>query len=282
MIEIRRLESDGGEAVFAAVDIRRGTRFAAELPLVMVPPVSDNDEIPEFYRAIDDLPQEKSAEMAQLLGHPVVTESIKKDPQVRHEAWSFYKAKKWKSKEGTHLQGKKLRRAVTRITNLCAVYLAHNVQLGPKGKYGSGVFSLYSRIGHSCVPNAYNSWNPTLERLTIHALHDLKAGDQIFVNYTGNVCRTRQQRAFSLAATWGIICSCPACTEPAIDQLRRRMLIMDQALAAYTCGASQEPNFSAIYGVPRIVTAKEALKTAEELSHLLKRQRLCGMELCKA
>ncbi|KAI1461514.1 SET domain-containing protein [Annulohypoxylon moriforme] len=281
MIEIRQLGSDGGEAVFAAADIRRGTRFAAEIPLVMVPPVSYNEEVPEFYKAADNMPQEKSAEMAQLFHQPLVTESIKKDQYVRREAWGFYKARKWKDKDGNHLQGKKLNRAVKRITNLCAVYLTHNVELGPEGKYGSGVFSLYSRIGHCCVPNAYSSWNPTLSKLTIHAVHDLKAGDQIFVNYTGKVCRTRQQRAFSLATTWGIVCSCIACTEPEIDQLRRRMLITDQALAAYECGASQGADFSAVYGLPRISTAREALKAAEELSHLFKRQRLCGMELCQ-
>ncbi|KAI1093512.1 hypothetical protein F5B19DRAFT_449645 [Rostrohypoxylon terebratum] len=219
--------------------------------------------------------------MSQLLSQGLVTETIKQDQFIRREAWAFYKSRKWKDKKGNHLQGKKLNRTIKRVINLCAIYLAHNVQLGPEGKYGSGVFPLYSRIGHHCVPNAHNSWNPTLKRLTLHTIHDIRAGDQIFVNYTGNVCRTRQQRAFSLATTWGIVCTCPACTEPAIDQLRRRMLIMDQALAAYECDASKDPDFAIKYGVPRLVTAREALKTAEELSHLLKRQRLCGMELCK-
>ncbi|KAI0890246.1 uncharacterized protein GGS22DRAFT_150406 [Annulohypoxylon maeteangense] len=220
--------------------------------------------------------------MAKLFSQPLVTESIKKNQHVRREAWSFYKIKKWRDNEGNHIQGKKLNRAVKRITNLCAVYLTHNVELGPGGKYGSGVFSLHSRISHSCVPNAYSSWNPTLERLTIHAIHDLKAGDKVFINYTGKVCRTRQQRAFSLSTTWGIVCNCVACTEPAIDQMRRRMLVIDQALAAYACGASRELNFSAIYGIPQISTAKEALEAAEELSQLFKRQRLCSMELCQA
>ncbi|KAI1447595.1 SET domain-containing protein [Annulohypoxylon stygium] len=281
MIEIRRLEPDGGEAVFARKNICRGTRFAAEIPFLTVPPVPDNYELPEFYKAADGLPLDVVGEMSKLLSQGLVTETTKQDQVVRREAWAFYKSRKWKDKEGNPLQGKKLNRTIKRVVNLCAVYLAHNVQLGPEGKYGSGVFPLYSRIGHHCVPNAHNSWNPTLKRLTLHAIHDLKAGDQIFVNYTGSVCRTSQQRAFSLATTWGIVCTCPACTEPAIDHLRRQMLIMDQALAAYDCDASKDPDFFAKYGVPRLVTAEEALKTAEELSHLLKRQRLCGMELCK-
>ncbi|KAI1143138.1 hypothetical protein F5Y05DRAFT_367588 [Hypoxylon sp. FL0543] len=215
-------------------------------------------------------------------GSPAV-ESIKNNEYeyIRHQVWCFYKANKWKNSEGSLLQGKKLQRCVKRTINLCAVYLAHSVELGPGGKYGSGIFSLCSRIAHSCVPNAHNSWNPTMKRLTIHATRDLKAGDQIFVNYIGNVCRTRQQRAFSLFTKWGITCSCAACTDPKIDQLRYRMLVIDQALAAYTCGASREANFRAVHRIPPILTAKQALNAAEELVQLLKGQGLHGMELCR-
>ncbi|KAI1407037.1 SET domain-containing protein [Hypoxylon sp. FL1857] len=281
MIEVRRLGPAGGEAIFATTDIRRGTRLAAEIPLVTVPPVSDKEELTEFCKAVDKLPADKITEIAALFCRPPVAESIKNDEYVRNKVWRFYKAKRWQDAQGNLLQGKKLQRSVKRTIKYCTIYLTNNVQLGPGGKYGSGIFSLYGRIGHSCVPNAHNSWNPTLERLTIHATRDLKAGDQIFVDYTGNVCRTRQQRAFSLFATWGITCDCEACTEPNIDQLRYRMLIIDQALAAYTCGASRESDFSAVHRIPKIVTAREALKAAEELARLLKRQKLCGMELCR-
>ncbi|KAI1104095.1 SET domain-containing protein [Jackrogersella minutella] len=279
MIEVRRLDSTKGEAVFATVNISRGTRIAAEVPLIMIPPTSDNEEVLEFFKASDQVPDDKLSEMVHILCQLSVTESIREDQHIRREAWTFYKNKKWRDRDGNTLQGKKLARAVKKTINLCAIYLTHNVQLGPGGKYGSGVFSLYSRINHSCAPNAHNSWNPTMKRLTLHATQDLKAGDQIFVNYIGHVCRTRQQRAFSLFATWGITCECEACTEPTIDQLRHRMLVTDQALAAYACGASEESNFSAVHGIPRIATPQEALKAAEELVQLLKRQRLYGMEL---
>ncbi|KAI0120381.1 SET domain-containing protein [Hypoxylon sp. NC0597] len=281
MVEVRRLGSTSGEAVFATMDIRRGTRLTAEVPVIIIPPVSDEKELAEFCKAVDKLPEDKIAEIAKLSCLPSAAENIKNDEGIRHQVWSFYKAKKWKDSQGNPLQGKKLQRSVKRTINLCTIYLTNNVQLGPEGKYGSGIFSLYSRIGHSCVPNAHNSWNPTMERLTVHTTRDLKAGDQILVDYTGNVCRTRQQRAFSLFNTWKITCNCVACTDPKINQLRHRMLVIDQALAAYTCGASKEPNFSADHGIPKIATAKEALKAAEELAQLLKRQGLYGMELCR-
>ncbi|KAI0834091.1 SET domain-containing protein [Hypoxylon sp. FL0890] len=281
MIKIRRLGSTGSEAVFATTDIPRGTRLAAEIPLVIVPPVSEKEELADFCKAIDQLPEDKLAEIAELLCRASLAESIKNNEYVRYQVRGFYKAKKWKDGQGNLRQGKKLQKFVKRTLYLYAIYLMNNVQLGPGGKYGSGIFSLYSRISHSCVPNAHSSWNPTMERLTIHATRDLKTGDQIFVDYTGNVCRTRQQRAFSLFTKWGITCKCAACTDPKIDQLRYRMLVVDQALAAYTCGASREPNFSAVHRIPQIETAKKALEAAEELVQLLKRQDLNGMELCR-
>ncbi|KAI1381883.1 SET domain-containing protein [Hypoxylon crocopeplum] len=281
MTEVRRSASVGGEAVFATVNIRQGTRLAAEIPLVIVPPVPDKKEVAEFCKAMDRLPERKSAEMAELFCHPSVAEKIKKGGSVPREVYAFYRSKKWKDSKGAPLQGKQLQKTVKKTVNLCSIYLTNNVQLGLEGKYGSGIFSFFCRIRHSCVPNVYSSWNPTMNRLIIHATHDIKAGDLICVNYAGNVCRTRQQRAFSLFTTWGIICNCMACTEPSIDQLRRRMLVLDQALAAYICGASKETDFAAIHNIPRITQPLEALEAAEELVRLLRRQRLYGMELCK-
>ncbi|KAI1401169.1 SET domain-containing protein [Hypoxylon fuscum] len=281
MIEIRRSDSVGGEAVFATANIDRGTRLAAEIPLLVVPLVPEEEELSEVCKAIDQLPEGKQAEIAELSCNPSVAERLKKDNHIRHQVWGFYKAKKWKDKEGNSLQGKKLQKIVKRTIDLCVIYFTNNVQLGPEGKYGSGIFPLFSRMEHSCVPNAHNSWNPTLERLTIHAIHDIKADEQIFVDFIGNVNRTRQQRAASLITTWGIICNCQACTEPKIDQLRHRMLVLDQALAAFVCGASKQPNFSAVHGIPRVATSEEALEAAEELVHLLETQNLQGMELCR-
>ncbi|KAI1393980.1 SET domain-containing protein [Hypoxylon trugodes] len=281
MAEFRQIGSAGDEAAFATTNIRRGTRIIAEAPLVMVPPVSDDEELSEFLKIVNTLPEATVAEMVKIFCQPSVANGIKDNTYVQREVWGFHKARRWKDNDGNILQGKKLQKAVKKSLNLCAIYLTNNVQLGPAGKYGEGVFSLYSRVRHSCVPNAHNSWNPTIGRLTIHAIHDIKAGDQIYVDYTGNVCRTRQQRAFSLSATWGITCDCTACTKSQTDQLRYRMVVLDQALAAYTCGASKDLNFEANHGIPKIMTAREALKAAEELARLLRRQNLHGMELCK-
>lgn len=58
----------------------------------------------------------------------------------------------------------------------------------PKGEYESdveegGVFALASRINHHCDSNAHNSWNEDTERYTVHASRDIKAGEEITINY---------------------------------------------------------------------------------------------------
>ncbi|KAI1656743.1 hypothetical protein F4813DRAFT_363125 [Daldinia decipiens] len=278
MVEIRQLASIG-EAIFAKVNISRGTRIAAETPLIIVPPIkSTGEELWELCKAADGITNTESKELEKLPCSPKVVDAIREGGYVDNRAWCFYKSKKLKNNDGRLLKGRKLRKMVNKTINLCIIYLVNNVQLGPGGKYGSGVFPLYTRINHSCVPNAYNSWNPTLERLTIHAIHDIKAGEQIFVDYIGKTCRTRNQRGFSLYTAWGITCNCAACTDDTLDQLRYRMVVLDQALAAYECGKSEEAHLE---GIPKLETPKQALNAAEELVELLKKQRLCGMELCR-
>lgn len=280
MIEIRPL-ANGDEAVFATAKIRRGTRIAAEVPLIMLPPGSDKEDLTSFCKAVDKLGESTVTEITQITCRSSVVESIKQDNHTHHSVWRFYKSNKWVDNEGRHPQGKKLQKLVAKTINVWGIYFACSIQLGPGGKYGSALFSLHSRLAHSCCPNAYNSWNPTLKRLTIHATRDIKAGDQICVDYTGNACQTNQQRAFSLFTNWGITCNCAACTDPEIRWSRSQMLVLDQALAAYQCGASIDPEFEAIEGIPRIVSADEALKNAEKLAELFKKQKLYGMELCK-
>ncbi|KAI0380174.1 SET domain-containing protein [Hypomontagnella monticulosa] len=273
--------ADGGEAVFATKKIRRGTRLAAELPLIIVPPTSAKDELLEFCKAAYKIGEDKISEIAEINCRFPIEESILEDGIIRRLVWRFYKTKKWMDTKGRHLKGKKLDRGVTKTVGLCAIYLTSSIQLGPEGIYGSGIFSFCSRIAHSCIPNAYSSWNPTLQRLTIHASRDIKAGDQIFVDYTGNVCWTSEQRGFSLFSTWGITCQCAACTDPDLKESRHEMLRLDQALAAYECGASSDENFEAVHKIRRITTADEALEAAEELMELLREQKLFGMQLCK-
>ena len=40
-----------------------------------------------------------------------------------------------------------------------------------------------SRINHSCLPNAYSSWNDKKDRVMIHAITDIQEGDEVTISY---------------------------------------------------------------------------------------------------
>lgn len=79
-----------------------------------------------------------------------------------------------------------------------------------------GIFFKASRFNHSCIPNAYFAWNPDLEggkgQLTIYAIQDIPAYDEILINYrTGDCYKRKDARQAELNNHYGFVCGCPAC-----------------------------------------------------------------------
>lgn len=144
---------------------------------------------------------------------------------------------------------------------------------------GSGLFLTYSRINHSCVPNAYNMWNSNTNRQTVHAGRDIKAGQQIFVSYLGDSgdTMTRDQRLKQTQLYWGFICSCKACTRSEItDIARKRMNDSRKALdQSYQLWPPADPKAGK-------VIALNALHNARKLLHLMEESDLGGWRLCQA
>ena len=47
----------------------------------------------------------------------------------------------------------------------------------------SGIVLTASRMNHSCLPNVHHHFNTALGRLTVHALRDIKSGEEIETSY---------------------------------------------------------------------------------------------------
>ncbi|KAI1767299.1 SET domain-containing protein [Hypoxylon sp. FL1150] len=186
MIEVRWLGSIESKAVFATKHIRQGTRITAEAPLIIVPPSAEDKELSTVYDEIYKLPENNVAKIAELSVRPIIRDRAKKDHVLHQDVWRFYKGKKWMDITGATLKGKRLHKAIMKAIDLFTIFRVNSLYLGPEGKYGSGLFSLYGQMNHSCIPNVHGSWNPALKQLTIHAIQDINAGDQIYVDYTGN------------------------------------------------------------------------------------------------
>lgn len=244
-------------------------------------PGADRDPT-AFCNEIRQLSQEKLKEFDQLYCNP---EHMNGETRARVRQW--YRDQGITNANGETLKGKKLQDTAKPMVKRFAIFLTNRISMSAtEGEESSGptvgVFPLFSRINHSCVPNVHNQYNPTLRRLTLHACRDIEAGEQIFVSYVEYACRTRQQRASELAY-WGFVCDCSACLDPAVDILRRRSFELDQGLAVYSNALIRKMGNAMLPSIlPYVPTSpSEALKFAEELVRLQERQGITGMALCK-
>ena len=62
---------------------------------------------------------------------------------------------------------------------LVSIYEANCYEMGS----GACICLDASRINHSCIPNAHFSWNTNIERETLHAVKDILKGEEITVSY---------------------------------------------------------------------------------------------------
>lgn len=67
-----------------------------------------------------------------------------------------------------------------------------------------GIFLETSRLNHSCKPNAHWTWNRLLSRLTVHAMANIRMGDEITISYCPiSEYRTMIQRNSDLSQRYG-------------------------------------------------------------------------------
>jgi hypothetical protein len=66
-----------------------------------------------------------------------------------------------------------------------------------------------ARFNHSCSPNVYHRYNPDIDRLTIHALRDIRPGEEICTAYI-DICSDTAERRRVLQH-WGFECCCETC-----------------------------------------------------------------------
>ncbi|KAI5862087.1 hypothetical protein GGS23DRAFT_104379 [Durotheca rogersii] len=88
-------------------------------------------------------------------------------------------------------------------------------------EYGNGgLFLQASRLNHSCQPNAQHTWNASLGCLTVHALNDIEAGDEITISYFSGVSMERTKRQRHLRDGFCFSCTCKLCSLPPPARLR--------------------------------------------------------------
>ena len=82
---------------------------------------------------------------------------------------------------------------------------------GPDSTVG-GIYPTICLINHSCLPNAHNNWNNDTKCETIHAIRDIKSGEEITISY--GRAGPFDSRRTHLKEAFGFGCDCSLCSLP--------------------------------------------------------------------
>jgi hypothetical protein len=91
---------------------------------------------------------------------------------------------------------------------------------------GTCLEPFYSKMNHSCLPNAYWCFNG--REIQVRAQQDIEAGQELFITYTGG--DTYERRKKQLWEGWGFKCRCQICTSEERGPEGRLKAVLDKLL----------------------------------------------------
>lgn len=91
------------------------------------------------------------------------------------------------------------------FATLISIFQTNCMEMGS----GAAVFLNTSRFNHSCVPNATYTWNAGIGKETIHAMRDVKEGEEVTISYVDGE-HDKRLRAWELRH-YGFERGCEAC-----------------------------------------------------------------------
>jgi hypothetical protein len=203
-----------GMGMFAARDIAKGTRILRESPMYVLRKEKDGSsdlhQVPLAYQRFS--PQDKALYLT--LAH---TPNPVRDAEIAKIIKDL--RSKYPDKVSTL--------SVRHQLEVMSILETNSFEITEGGAmFGSAVIPEASRMNHSCTPNVYHCWNETINQLTVHAIRDIKAGEEILTCYI-NVCGKTTDRQSKLAR-WGFTCDCAACDQSTpygqASELRRTRL----------------------------------------------------------
>lgn len=225
-----------GYGLFATTSLPRGTRIFSESPLMVMPPDFDND-IDELYTAFRTLSMEAQASILSLFAMEdsvsasfrayisSLIEHYQRNPSPELYAHFLEAAEQhklvgvWRTNNfriddggggggGSHCLDPMLNPPGVASTD-------EEGNDGTAGRVeGSALFPIAARLNHSCLPNTNVSFNHAIVQLTVHAMRDIDADEELKYTYLGSKTwyTSREQRQ-GMCENWGFQCECKACRE---------------------------------------------------------------------
>ncbi|KAK5132411.1 hypothetical protein LTR08_009094 [Meristemomyces frigidus] len=259
LYEVRET-SDRGYALFAATFIPLGTRIICESPLIRIP----ENQVHLAWGPYERLSNAKKAAFDKL--HFYTSPHMDLEQASRTCLLD---------PNDTSLDEDDITELVANQVRVMGTFAANNFATGR----GLSVFETAARINHSCMPNVHHSFNPTLQKQTVHAVRDIQNGEELVTTYLGGPGNyfVSHQRLEMLQESYGFACTCHACSDTTGQSDHRRHMLAGLAwgMQQYLEGLSQ--------GEPAVPASPEsALYQAEAMIHLLREEGLQSMELIKA
>lgn len=249
-----------GYGLFATAFIPIGTRIICEAPLIRLP----ENQVHLAWEAYGRLTKKQKAAYNKL--HYFKPEHMNLEGLSRSCLIDY---------QDETLNQEDIDEMVLQQVRVMGTFAANNFATGR----GLSVFETSARLNHSCVPNVHHSFNPTLQKQTVHAVRDIFPGEELLTTYLGGEGSyiVSVQRKEILRQGYGFICMCPACSHPSTRSDARREL-----LGALAWGLQQfidkcNPGQSFVPASPAF-----ALQQAEAMVSLLIEEGLLSMELIKA
>ncbi|KAI9692350.1 MAG: hypothetical protein M1822_006581 [Bathelium mastoideum] len=210
---------DKGLGIFAIRDIPKGTRILSESPLLELPPPGMGQ--PDWARVVMDRFEALSVEkqntfmslhcqMQRFLLQRIIVEAILSGDiapeDIRITGIS----------DVQDIANDRLKRK----TRVAGTFQTNSFGLCGENDHSAHValFEYASRINHSCMPNAWHSWNHETGKHNIQTIRDVAAGEEITTEYTDSLdIRANRQKILKL---YGFECRCEACSNSEAE-LRR-------------------------------------------------------------
>lgn len=97
-----------------------------------------------------------------------------------------------------------------------------------------GLFKDGNRINHSCLPNAHVCWNSAISKYTVHAIREIKSGEEITSSYILFLYWPYEIRQENIQSYFNFKCICERCMKPleiraAADAIYRHMMEIEDA-----------------------------------------------------
>jgi len=184
-----------GQGMFATQNIPRGARILQEGHIFILPIAEERLDAPRRFLSLS--PSERAAYLSLAVTpnrqrDAVLTQCIEKLP------WKY-------PHMVTNLP-------VKRQLQIMAILETNSFGIPKPGSWEIGESAIFvnaSRMNHSCMPNVFFCWNHNINKLTVHAMKDIAAGEEILANYV-NICAYKDHRHESLRP-YGFTCDCKAC-----------------------------------------------------------------------